>query len=128
MPNPVRSTASADDDALRAAVEQAVAEHFPGTVTEFRRRPSAYRTSFALEELDVTFSSGERMTLIFKDLSRHSLGPAEPAKPAAVYDPLREIEIYRSLTPLDLGTAKCYGAVADAAAGRYWLFLEKVAG
>ena len=94
------------------------------------RRPSPYRTSFALEELDVQLEAGERLQLLFKDLGDRALDPAARAvKPAFLRDPRREIETYRRLLePLRLGTARLFAAVLDERRDRYWLFLERVAG
>ncbi len=99
-------------------------------VAGLERRPSAYSTSFAIEELGVRLDDGTRLRLLFKDLSRHALlENARRVKPAFLYDPLREIETYRSiLEPNRLGTATCYGAFVDHRAGHYGLFLEKVPG
>jgi len=96
----------------------------------WERAPSAYRSSFALEELAIGFEDGTRLQIVFKDLGRHSLdGEAQRVKPISLYDPVREIEIYRQvLATADLGTAVCYGAVVNPAEDHYWLFLEKVAG
>jgi hypothetical protein len=102
----------------------------PRRITGLERRPSAYSTSFAIEELDVRLDDGTGLRLLFKDLSRQALlETARRVKPAFLYDPLREIETYRIvLEPNRLGTATCYGALVDRLAGRYGLFLEKVAG
>ncbi|HYN88514.1 MAG TPA: phosphotransferase [Ardenticatenaceae bacterium] len=117
---------------LRSTLEGALGRHFgvPCRITAFERRPSAYRTSFAIEELDVQLDDGTVLQIMFKDLSRHGLPDfVRRAKPDFLYDPRREIETYRTiLAGSDLGTATCYGAVADDAANRYWLFLEKVPG
>jgi hypothetical protein len=57
------------------------------------------------------------------------LESARMVKPAFLYDPMREIETYRSiLGPNRLSTAICYGAIVDSRAERYGLFLEKVPG
>ena len=95
-------------------------------VAAVERRPSPYRTSFALEEVDVQLSDGGRLALIFKDLSRSSLHPvARNVKPGFLDDPLREIEVYRDvLEPAGVGAPRFYGAVAE----RGWLFIERVAG
>ena len=68
--------------------------------------------------------------LIFKDLSPASLlAEAKNARPLFVYEPLREIEMYRSvLAPRRLGTAKYFASVADEPEVRFWLFLERVPG
>jgi len=117
---------------LGAALENVLAEHFASgcRMAWWERTPSAYRSSFGLEELAVGLEDGTRLRILFKDLGRHSLdGEAQRVKPISLYDPLREIEIYRQvLSTADLGTAVCYGAVVNPGADRYWLFLEKVAG
>lgn len=117
---------------LRTALERALAEPSGRVreVRELRRRRSAYRTSFALEELDVALEDGTSLELIFKNLGRESLEAAgRLAKPGFLHDSRREIEVYRRLlAPASLGTATYHGSVADAGSGRYWLFLERVAG
>ena len=99
-------------------------------VTGLERRPSAYSSSFRMEELEVRLADGRTLAMVFKDLRREEmLDGARRTKPAFLYDPLREIETYRKiLAPDPLGTAFCHSAVADEARGRYWLFLEKVPG
>jgi len=49
-------------------------------------------------------------------------------KPAFVHDPLREIVVYRDVLRGVPGVARYVASAADAGAGRYWLFLERVAG
>lgn len=101
-----------------------------GGVAEVVRRPSRYRTSFSLEELEVTLEDGTTLTLVFKNVGLHALSErARGAKPDFLYDPLREIEAYESiLAESGLGTAVCYGTVVDPERDRFWLFLEKVPG
>lgn len=101
-----------------------------GGVAEVSRRPSRYRTSFSLEELDVTLEDGTTLALVFKSVGLHALSArARGAKPDFLYDPLREIEAYESiLAESGLGTAVCYGTVVDRERDRFWLFLEKVPG
>jgi Phosphotransferase enzyme family len=117
---------------LRAALEEALSRHFTAhhRLTELERRPSAYSTSFAIEELVVRLDDGTSLRLLFKDLSRRAmLESASRVKPTFLYDPLREIDTYRSiLGPNRLSTAACYGAIVDPRAERYGLFLEKVPG
>jgi aminoglycoside phosphotransferase (APT) family kinase protein len=125
----VTSAQTAD---LRAALEAALTEHegAPASVVELHRRPHEYRTSFALEELDVTLAGGRTLRVMLKDLSRESLDAnALRVKPALLHDPLREIEVYRDLLDAAaLGTPAYHGASVDPARGRYWLFIENVAG
>jgi hypothetical protein len=62
---------------VRAELERALGEHDgqPVSVVAFGRRPGAYRTSYAIEELDVELADGRRLRLMLKDLSRASLHP-----------------------------------------------------
>ena len=102
----------------------------PGAIETITRRPSAYRTSFPIEEVTVVLDDGRRLDLILKDVNRSSLAPdARAAKPSSVYDPRREIEVYRSIVGgADVGTARCHATVADERAGHYWLCMESVPG
>jgi hypothetical protein len=85
------------------------------TISEVQRRPCEYRSSFALEEITVSFADGRCLSVMFKDLGWHSLDEAgRQAKPEHLYDPLREIEVYRRvLARASLGTACCYGTVVE---------------
>lgn len=109
-----------------------MAAHFgrPRRIVALERQPSAYSSSFAVEEWDARFEDGTSLQLIFKDLSPSSmLEAARASRPAFLYDPEREIEVYRTaLQPDLLGPATCYGAVVDPGANCYWLFLERVPG
>lgn len=117
-------TRPASTPELRAALEDSL--HLG--VVKVDRRPSAYRSTFPLEELDVQLENGMLLELMFKDLSAPDEG-ASSAKPAVLYSPEREIDIYRRfLETAGLGTARCFGAVVDPPGERYWLFLERVRG
>ncbi len=64
---------------------------------EIRRRPSEYRTSFPLEELDLTLEDGASLRLVFKRLDWDALtDEARLAKPRFLHDPLREPVVYGS--------------------------------
>ena len=121
-----------DDRVLRDVLQDVLSRHFGAAerIVELKRLPSAYRTSFALEELTVSLEGREPLDLMFKDLSRQSLTrTARLAKPSFLYHPEREIETYRVLlNPAALGAPVYYGSVVDREAGRYWLFIEKVKG
>ena len=97
---------------------------------ETERRLCDYHSSFALEEVTAHFEDGTVLPLIFKNLSPDCLiDQARQIRPETSYDPAREVLLYRDLLAhVNLGTAKCYAAVADAEKRRYWLLLEKVAG
>jgi Phosphotransferase enzyme family len=100
----------------------------PRSVTRLQQRPCPYRTSFELLEIDLGLDDGSELRVMLKSLGRTTLSSdALAAKPAFLYDPLREIETYRSLLdPAGLGTPNFYGATVDPARDRYWLFIENV--
>lgn len=117
---------------LHIALEAVLRQAFGAarTIASVDRRPAVYRSSFALEELTVKLDNGLTLPLIFKDVSRQALSVAgKEAKPAFLYDPLREIETYRQILAAHLpDAARCYGAVVDVEQVRYWLFLEHAPG
>jgi Ser/Thr protein kinase RdoA (MazF antagonist) len=117
------------DIELRQAVEQALTASGTGRPVEIRRRPSAYRTSFPLEELDLTLEDGSELRLVFKGLAWAALDEeARLAKPEFLHDPLREPAVYAAvLAPRGLGP-RYYGSIIDVPAERYWLFVERVEG
>jgi hypothetical protein len=64
------------------------------------RRPSAYRTSFPIEELEVELPGGGRSRIVAKRLDRASLGPAARfARPSFLHAPRREAYVYERLLP-----------------------------
>jgi hypothetical protein len=107
-------------------------QHFGAQVhiVKLERRPSVYRSSFALEEIEAHLDDGKILPLMFKDLSWQSLlDDARRVKSELLYHPTREIDTYRMiLNPSGMSTALCYGSVVDAQADRYWLFLERIVG
>jgi hypothetical protein len=115
---------------LRAFVQDALwsSSGIRSRVIRMGRRTAAYRTSSAMEELDVRLDDGRRLSVLFKDVSPRALvGDAREVKPAFLQDPRREIETYRAiLVPNGLTVPGFYGAVVDEALDRYWLFLEFV--
>src|SRR5207302_4660618 len=56
---------------LQSAVERAMARELGRRerIRSIERRPSEYSSSFAIEELDICTAGGERLELMFKDLS-----------------------------------------------------------
>lgn len=64
------------------------------------RRPSAYRTSFPIEELEVEMPGGGRSRIVGKRLDREALGAAARlAKPPFLHAPRREAYVYERLLP-----------------------------
>ncbi|HMB93642.1 MAG TPA: aminoglycoside phosphotransferase family protein [Rhodothermales bacterium] len=117
---------------LQAALEHVLSRHFGAKrfVKELERRASAYSSSYAIEELDVTLDDGSRLEMIFKNLSPSAMTPnAKWVKPAFVCDARREIDVYHTLlSSVSLDVATYYGASFSRKQKRYWLFLERVAG
>jgi aminoglycoside phosphotransferase (APT) family kinase protein len=117
---------SASTDELRNALGGILG----GEIEALERRPCAYRTSYELDELDVTLADGNELRLMLKSLGRGALDPvALRAKHEFLHDPLREIEAYRSvLAPAGLSSPRYYGAVVEPGQDRYWLVIENVEG
>jgi Ser/Thr protein kinase RdoA (MazF antagonist) len=117
---------------LRAALEQALSERYgtARTVRRLVRSPCVYRSSFALEELEVELDGGDELRVMWKDIGFAGLSErARAAKPEFLYDPEREIEVYSTILSSGVpGTASFYGASIDRDAQRYWLFIENVPG
>lgn len=114
--------------ALNAELTRAMGE--AREVIDLKRRLSEYYSSYVMEEVDVVLDNGDRLELIFKNLSRDGiLEGAIRNKPYFLYNPMREIESYRViLAPHPMGTPHFYGAYTDPRAEKYWLFIERVPG
>ncbi|TMK58970.1 MAG: hypothetical protein E6G51_01280 [Actinobacteria bacterium] len=123
---------SSRDEQVREALEGALVEARgePVAVADLSRRPFAYETSFAIDELDVELVGGERLVLLVKDVAPAGLSAeAAAAKPAQTLDPSREIAVYRDLLgPAGLSTPRFHGAAVDPAHARWWLFIERIEG
>jgi hypothetical protein len=98
-------------------------------IRSLSRRPYPYRTSFALEEVEVELDDGTGLQLLLKDLGPDALvGEARRAKPGFLASPGREGTVYRTLlAPRGFGPV-LHGTVDDPDKGRHWLFLERVTG
>jgi hypothetical protein len=121
---------SPTDADLGEVLQAALREAGRPSASEFRRRPSEYRTSFPLEELDVTLEDGANVRLALKRLEWSGLdNQGRLAKPRFLHDPRREAAVYASvLEPAALGAPRYYGSVVDSERDRYWLFVEWVEG
>jgi thiamine kinase-like enzyme len=97
-------------------------------IAGLKRKMAAFRTSFAMEEIEIQLQDGQTLAIMFKDLTWQALeGQARHVKPRFLYDPLREIETYRTiLHPHHFSVPTFYGADVNEASERYWLFLEYV--
>ena len=90
-------------------------------------------SSYSIEHLDVLCNDGRVLPILFKDLSPGEVSVrTQQAKPDFLYDPLREIDVYRRIlsTPPGeaLGVPTLYAATVDGERQQYWLFLERVRG
>jgi hypothetical protein len=128
-PTGVTTTTGAESDTIRQALDDS-GHAWPSPVVDMRRRRSAYASSWPLEEIDLRLADGSRVALVFKDLSPAAATcGADRIKPDFLCDPRREIDVYTGLlAQARAGTAVCYGTLCDEAAGRFWLFLERVPG
>jgi hypothetical protein len=117
------------DAAVFAALEPMLARAGVSAIGGIRRRPSAYRTSFPLEEIEVDGEDGT-VRLAFKRLGWSELdGNARLAKPRFLHDPRREPAVYESLLgPAAIGAPRLFGSSVDPDRERYWLFVEWVDG
>ena len=125
---PVAATPS--DAELREALAPLLREAGAGAPAAIDRRPYEYRTSFPLEQLDLTLEDGARLRLVFKQLDWDGLSDeARLAKPRFLHDPLREAAVYGSvLAAAPGGPPRHYGSAIDPERGRHWLFIEWVDG
>ena len=120
------------DEELRAEIDRMLNERpgAAGPVAWLRRRPLPDRSSFAIEELDVGLAGGRTLELVLKDVGPSGLSAAaRRVRPAFLYDPLREIDTYRSiLVPERVSSPALFGAVVAPEQSRLWLVLERVRG
>lgn len=118
------------DAELREALEPLLREAGVGAPSAIRRGPYEYRTSFPLEQLDLSLDDGASLRLVFKQLDWEGLSEeARLAKPRFLHDPLREAAVYRSvLAAAPSGPPRHYGSAIDPKRDRHWLFIEWVDG
>ncbi len=126
------SRSPATDEMLRAVLEPQLRSSLATSVriSRIERKPFAYATSCAIEELEVHIDRMDPVRMLFKDLAVGSgVGSSARSRPDFMYDPSREIAMYRDvLDPTELGTAVPFAWVLDDDASRHWLFLEHVRG
>jgi Ser/Thr protein kinase RdoA (MazF antagonist) len=124
------AVAPPSDAELREALEPLLREAGLAALAAIDRRPYEYRTSFPLEQLDLTLEDSASLRLVFKQLDWEALSDeARLAKPRFLHDPLREAAVYGSvLAAAPSGPPRHYGSAIDPARGRHWLFIEWVDG
>jgi phosphotransferase family enzyme len=117
-------------DAIMSSLQELVGELLGSPTIAVEVRRSRYSTSFPIDDLFVATTEGVTRRLVRKDLAWDSLLPeARSGKPPFLYDPYREVGVYRSLlADAPTGTARCFGTGDDGAGWPRWLFLERVDG
>ena len=113
-----------------AALRRALEAYGTAPVVSLERRASAYRTSLALEDVDVAFADGTRAELVLKQFGRSALTEAATrVRPEFLYDPAREVLVYREILPrADLAAPRPYATMLDERRGSFWILLERVDG
>lgn len=110
-------------------LEAALAEALGVAVEILERRPGAYPSSFAVEEIDM-LAGRELLPLFVKDVGPAGLTEeGRRAKPDFLLEPRREREAYDSLLPGGVPEApRLHAVVDDEAEGHCWLVLERIVG
>jgi hypothetical protein len=128
---PASATPGPITKAMLATVQELLGRHVGRArpVVAFEHRRSTYRTSFALEEVDVRLDDGRELRLMLKDVGPRAMSAvARAAKPSFLLDPCREILTYRHLLSAVPGPPTYYGAKVDPSRQRYALLIERVDG
>ncbi|MDX6554561.1 MAG: hypothetical protein QOD86_756 [Miltoncostaeaceae bacterium] len=103
----------------------ALAPALPGrAIVGLERRPSPYRTSFALEEVDLLTDDGARLELMLKPAAWSDLSEeARRVRPRFLHDPRRELAVYREiLGPCGIGAPALLAAAGDGG----WIAIERL--
>jgi hypothetical protein len=118
-------TRGADAAAVAAAVRALTSS---AHVTADPVRPHAYAKSSPLFTTTVHVD-GRAIDVVIKDVTWSSLLPgASQVKPSLLYDPMREVAMYRDVLRHVDGPAAFYGHHLDEATGRQLLIIELVDG
>jgi aminoglycoside/choline kinase family phosphotransferase len=98
-------------------------------ICRVERRPSPYRSSFFIDEIDVTLDDGTAIGLIAKPADSDALSPeAKRARPLFLRDDARECLAYESiLAHMELNTPQFFGSYVDSA-GIQFLLIERIDG
>jgi hypothetical protein len=115
---------------LYAALDRLLARRGCAPIADVAARPMLYASSASIEEVDARLDDGRVVRLVCKDAGNPAILPAaRGVKPRFLRNPRREIAVYESvLGPAPVGAPTCYGHMIDRRRGRYWLFLERIAG
>ncbi len=90
------------------------------------RRPWAYHSSYAMEEVDLHLADGPVLRAVLKDTGE-MLPQARAIKPSFLMNPIREITVYREvLEPLRMDVPRRFASVSDVASNLFLLVLERL--
>jgi hypothetical protein len=98
---------------LWASIEQTLmTSDFSCRIARVKREIAAFRTSFAMQELEIQLQDGQTMAVMFKDSSWQALeGQARHVKPRFLHDLIRETQTYRTiLVPSTVHCSNFHGA------------------
>jgi aminoglycoside phosphotransferase (APT) family kinase protein len=124
------SDVAPSDERLAEVLRDVLARAGAGEPASVRRSRSIYRSSFPLEELEVTLSDGRELRLALKRLELGGLNrDGRLAKPDFLFDAGREAAVYSSILPAaPAGPPAYFGSLPAEADGGCWLFIEWVDG
>jgi aminoglycoside phosphotransferase (APT) family kinase protein len=122
----MRIGAGADDDRLRACLEEIVSERVGrgAAIARIERTRFPHLGSYDCDRVTVELADGGRLALFVKDF-----GFSRLTKDDRELRRVRELRVYRELlAPAELGTPHYYGSLWDESRARFWLILERVEG
>ncbi len=127
--SPSGTLASGSEWAPASRLEEGLREMRGGPgIARIVRRPSAYASSAALSELDLTLRDGSELHLLHKGTL--AAGPDRGAvRPSFTRDPLREMAVYRSVLAVDpVRAPELHATVTDPESPDFGIFIERVRG
>src|SRR5262245_14362973 len=95
---PIHNVHVLSNQEIRAALEESSNFATHNRIERIRRRRSVYSSSYWIENLFVEFQGGQKVRMIIKDVSPGAVLAFRPnVRPALIYQPEREIEVYRHI-------------------------------
>ena len=127
----VRGLSEGDALRLNASIAHTLAARDAtlGAVTAVESRPSLYRSSCSLHDVDVRFDDGSTLAIVAKAVDWSAMCPeAHRARPRWVWDERRERAVYESVLPAaGMATARYFGSYVSESGVRH-LLLERIDG
>jgi hypothetical protein len=126
-----RESDAHDIGRLRASIEHALAVRGSATrrVIDIDRRPSAYRSSCAVDDIDVRCDDGSTVAIVAKAVDWNAMCPeARRARPLHLWDEHRERAVYESVLSMSQVTSPRYFGSYVSQSGIRYLLLERISG